>query len=316
MKIAGSFLKIQNDLEKIKILENSVDQIHFDVMDGIFTENKTLELNDIEFKKDIDVHLMVKDVKKYVDKLIRFNPKYISFHYEATDDILDNINYIKEKNSKVGIAINPDTKVEEIYKYLDKIDLVLLLSVVPGKGGQKFIDISDKLDKLYNYRKENNLSFLIEVDGGINDDTVKKILKADIAVVGSFITDSSDYKSQVKFLKKSFAFTLLEVLGVIIILGIIGMISFVAVDRYLVNSRIKTCKVQEKNIVEAAKMYFIDNPRQTEVTIQYLDSYLPDDFKNPMTGESYNNNTIVKREKIDEKTKYSVTYADGDKGCE
>ena len=321
MKIAGSFLKIQDNINKIKELEKRVDQIHFDIMDGIFTENKT-DIKDINIEKDIDIHLMVKNIKSYVDKVLKFNPKYITFHLEATNNIIENINYIKDKNIKVGIAINPDTNIERIYKYLDKIDLVLLMSVPPGKGGQKFIDITDKLNKLYEYRKNNNLSFIIEVDGGINNETIEKVKKADIAVCGSYITDSNDYRGQVKLLKNN-GFTLSELLGVIIILSIIGLISFSSIDRHLKEGRIKACKVQEKSIIEGAKTYLINYPNEltdsSKITIQQLEEngYIEEDLTNPMTDKEYSNNTyveITKEAGSNNKYTYKINYV-GEKGC-
>ena len=321
MKIAGSFLKIQDDINKIKELEKCTDQIHFDIMDGLFTENKT-KIKDIQIKKDIDIHLMVLDIKSYVDKVLKYNPKYITFHLEATDNIIENINYIKEKNIKVGIAINPKTDIEKIYKYLDKIDLVLLMSVKPGKGGQKFIDISNKLNKLYNYRKENNLSFIIEVDGGINNETIKKVEKADIVVCGSFITDSTNYENQVKQLKPN-GFTLAELLGVIIILSIISLISFSAIDKNLKEGRIKTCKAQEKNIIEGAKTYIIDNPNELPssgtktitLTLLKANGYIDEKLINPMTDEEYKSGTNVEIKKVSgSKYTYIINYI-GEKGC-
>lgn len=325
MKIAGSFLKIQEDINKIKELEKCTNQIHFDIMDGIFTENKT-NTKELKIKKDIDIHLMVKDIKSYVNKVLKYNPKYISFHFEATDNIIENINYIKEKNIKVGLAINPETDIEKIYKYLNKIDLVLLMSVTPGRGGQKFIDISDKLNKLYNYRKENNLSFIIEVDGGINNQTIKKVEKADIVVCGSYITDSNDYKKQVKLLKHN-AFTLAELLGVIIILSIIGLITFSSIDKNLKEGRITTCKTQEKNIIEGAKTYIIDNPNELPnsgtklISLSLLEEngYIEENLINPMTDKEYKNETHVeiKKEKENKYT-YKIIYDEenGDKKCE
>ena len=325
MKIAGSFLKIQDNINKIKELEKCTDQIHFDIMDGLFTENKT-KIKDIQIKKDIDIHLMVLDIKSYVDKVLKYNPKYITFHLEATDNIIENIDYIKEKNVKVGIAINPDTDIEKIYKYLNKIDLVLLMSVPPGKGGQKFIDISQKLNKVYNYRKENNLSFIIEVDGGINNETIKKVEKADIVVCGSFITDSTNYENQVKILKHN-GFTLAELLGVIIILSIISLISFSAIDKNLKEGRIKTCKAQEKNIIEGVKTWAIDDPSilptetPTTKTIQDLESngYIEERLINPMTDNEYKDGTYVEIKKESEnKYTYKLIYdeTNGDKKCE
>ncbi|MBR3897976.1 MAG: ribulose-phosphate 3-epimerase [Bacilli bacterium] len=206
MIIAGSFLKIQNEKDKIDKLNKAVDQIHFDVMDGKFTENKTLDINDIEknvkdIDKPIDVHLMVYDVEKYVDDFLKFNPKYFTFHIETTDNPKKYIDYIKSKNVKVGLAINPDTDIEKIYPYLDKVDLILIMSVPPGKGGQKFIDISGRIKMIKNHRTNNHLSFKIEVDGGINNQTIKKVRDADIVVCGSYITDSSDYQKNVNILR-------------------------------------------------------------------------------------------------------------------
>ena len=326
MKIAGSFLKIKDDIDKIKELERTTDQIHFDIMDGIFTDNKTSINEKIKIKKDIDIHLMVSDIKSYVDKVLKYNPKYITFHLEATDNIIENINYIKEKNKKVGLAINPETDIEKIYKYLNKIDLVLLMSVPPGKGGQKFIDISQKLNKVYNYRKENNLSFIIEVDGGINNETIKKVEKADVVVCGSFITDSTNYQKQVKLLKNN-GFTLAELLGVIIILSIISLISFSAIDKNLKEGRIKTCKAQEKNIIEGVKTWAIDDPSilptetPTTKTIQDLESngYIEERLINPMTDNEYKDGTYVEIKKESEnKYTYKLIYdeTNGDKKCE
>lgn len=208
MKITGSFLKIENDKEKIKELAKSTDQIHFDIMDGIFTENKTLEVDIVKENlvsiNNVDIHLMVEDIKEYVDKVLIFKPQFITFHIEATENPNQIINYIKEKNIKVGIAINPKTDLKKIYPYLKDVDLVLIMSVKAGKGGQKFIDISDRIDDIYNYRRKNKLNYIIEVDGGINNETIKKVKKADLIVVGSYITDSDNYKEKVEELRKCY----------------------------------------------------------------------------------------------------------------
>ena len=208
MKIAGSFLKINNDKDKIDKLNDVVDILHFDIMDGIFTEKSTPSIDSFEkylkdVNKPIDIHLMVVDVKKYVDEVIKFKPNNITFHIELSD-IVEKINYVKNTGTKVGIAINPNTDLDLIYEHLHNIDLVLIMSVYPGGGGRTFIDISDKLKKLYDYRCKNNLSFDIEVDGGINDITVNKVLKADIIVSGSYITDSDNYYEKVMILRSKF----------------------------------------------------------------------------------------------------------------
>ncbi len=200
MKISASYLGIKEDLENnlIKLNNTDIDYIHVDIMDGIFVQNKnntSLELLE-KLGKKLDIHLMVEDVFKYVDIYSKLNPEYITFHYELNCDIMKVVNYLKSKNIKVGISIKPDTKVERIKDYLPFIDLVLLMSVEPGKGGQQFIDITDKIKEL----KEYKYNFLIEVDGGINDLNIKD-LDIDIAVVGSFITNG-DYQVQINKLKE------------------------------------------------------------------------------------------------------------------
>lgn len=206
MKISASFLKIQNDKEKIRKLDLLSDYMHFDIMDGNFVSASTVSYevmkeNTSEILKPKDIHLMVEDIYSYVDTYKELSPEFITFHYEATDDVQSVIDYIKSLGIKPGISINPDTEVTVLNPYLDKIDLVLVMSVFPGKGGQEFIDISDKLDYLNRYREINDLNYMIEVDGGINDMTIEKVKKADMAVVGSYITDSDDYESQFERLR-------------------------------------------------------------------------------------------------------------------
>lgn len=206
MKISASFLKIQNDKEKIRKLDLLSDYMHFDIMDGNFVSASTVSYevmkeNTSEILKPKDIHLMVEDIYSYVDTYKELSPEFITFHYEATDDVQSVIDYIKSLGIKPGISINPDTEVTVLNPYLDKIDLILVMSVFPGKGGQEFIDISDKLDYLNRYREINDLNYMIEVDGGINDMTIEKVKKADMAVVGSYITDSNDYESQFERLR-------------------------------------------------------------------------------------------------------------------
>ncbi len=205
MKIAGSFLKIQNQVEKINNLNNCVDYIHYDIMDGKFVENKTDLQTIFENTKNVtkakDVHLMVNDIKKYIDEIKILKPNIITFHKEATNSPEEIIDYLHKLNIKAGLAINPNTDLNLIKNYLNIIDLILVMSVNPGKGGQSFIDITDKVKELKNIKIQNNYSYLIEVDGGINDQTIKKVNMADIVVVGSYITDSNDYQKQVEKLK-------------------------------------------------------------------------------------------------------------------
>lgn len=209
MQISTSILSIKENInEKIKLLnDTNTDYIHLDIMDGKFVKNKTRKFNEIvedikETTKLVDVHLMVEDVKKYVDKYALINPDIITFHVEVDQDIDEMIDYIKSKNIKVGLAIKPNTDLEDLSYYLSKIDLVLVMSVEPGMGGQKFIlDMEEKIDELRLLKDAYNYNYIIEVDGGINDKTILNTLNADLIVVGSFITSSTDYKNQIKKLK-------------------------------------------------------------------------------------------------------------------
>lgn len=209
MKISASFLSVnENLIDNIKKLDNSsVDFLHLDIMDGIFVNNKSWNYEFfkrilMDTKKPKDIHLMVSNVKEYIDLFKNFNPQYLTFHYEAINDVKSVCNYIKNLGIKVGLSIKPSTSIEEILPYLEYIDLILVMSVEPGKGGQKFIDSSvDKINQLYKLREKYNYNYVIEVDGGINDETSKLCNNADILVVGSYITNSNNYQEQINKIK-------------------------------------------------------------------------------------------------------------------
>ena len=209
--ISTSILSIKDDLENsLKKLDlTSTDFMHVDVMDGIFVNNNSVVYDVYEELLDncntpLDVHLMVSDVKKYIDLYRELKPVIITFHFEAVDNHRDVIDFIKSCGIKVGMAIKPDTKVDEIIDLLQYLDLVLVMSVEPGRGGQEFIyDSPVKINELDKIRKEKNYSYLIEVDGGVNDITSKLCINADILVVGSFITSSDDYEEQIQKIKKT-----------------------------------------------------------------------------------------------------------------
>lgn len=209
MKLSVSILSIKNNLKEniLKLDQLSIDYLHLDIMDGKFVYNKTWSINEINellknTTKPYDVHLMVSDVYKYIDDYKTINPDYITFHFEATKDHLEIINYIKENNIKVGMSIKPNTPVSEIIPYLPYLDLVLVMSVEPGKGGQEFlISTVNKIRLLDEIRKNYEYHYLIEVDGGINDETIQYCMSADIIVVGSYITSSDDYQGQIDKLK-------------------------------------------------------------------------------------------------------------------
>lgn len=204
MEISASFLSIKDNLKDNikKLVDTDIDYLHLDIMDGEFVPNKSWNIDEIkeiiDTRKPLDIHLMVEDVYEYIKQFRYLNPQYITFHVEVKHDIMELISYLTRLDIKVGLAIKPKTKVETLIPYLPFIDLVLIMSVKPGLGGQKFIDVTDKIDKLSKLKG----SFKIAVDGGINDETIKKIKNADIAVVGSFITNG-DMKENVKKLKES-----------------------------------------------------------------------------------------------------------------
>ena len=202
MKVSVSILKEKNNKEEVinRLLNTSADYIHLDIMDGTFTENPSFDLNDFNIvNKKYDIHIMSTNLDEQIDKAIKLNPEYISFHYEATKDVDKYINLIKQNNIKVGLAISPNTRLYKIKKYLNKIDMLLILSVIPGLGGQTYINkVTKKIIKANKLKKD----FIISVDGGINDETIKNIKNyVDIVVSGSYITDSDDYESKIMSLK-------------------------------------------------------------------------------------------------------------------
>ena len=204
--ISASILSIKENIKQnVKLLdETTVDFLHLDIMDGKFVKNKTWDIEQIKdivenTKKPKDIHLMVDDVKDYVCKFKILNPTYITFHIEVKQDIMELIKYIKNLGIKVGISIKPNTNIEKILPYLPFIDLVLIMTVEPGYGGQKFIeDVIPKVEKLNELK--NKFNFILEVDGGINNETISKV-KSDIYVVGSYIINSDNYQKQIDKLK-------------------------------------------------------------------------------------------------------------------
>lgn len=205
-EVSGSFLSNNDKFYEINRLNNSnVDYIHFDVMDGKFVSNKNITVSELpklidNAKKKIDIHFMVNDPGKYIDKICFYNIDYITIHYEIKN-LEDYIDKIKDYGFKVGIAVKPETDIEKIYYLLDKTNLVLIMSVEPGKSGQTFIDVSDKINKLKQEIINRKLNVKISVDGGINDEVLTYVKEADILVSSSFIL--SDLGRNVDILKDS-----------------------------------------------------------------------------------------------------------------
>ena len=176
MKVSASFLSSKNIPEDlVKLNETDVDYIHVDIMDGRFVENKTMPFKEMRHiyeytSKRLDVHLMVEKPSQYIPLYAELNTEYISIHVEIDEDIVKDLELIKKYSIKCGLAINPDTSVKELVPYLPYLDSILIMSVVPGKGGQSFIpETVNKIDEVKALIKSYNLDIIINVDGGIND---------------------------------------------------------------------------------------------------------------------------------------------------
>lgn len=208
MQISTSILNAQNRAKTVMELnKTNTSYIHIDIMDGKFVSNTQFntikEINEINVisKYKLDIHLMVENPIKYIEQLGNMNIEYITFHLEVEKDIKEIISKIKEKNYKVGISIKPNTNIDKIIPYLKDIDLVLIMSVEPGKGGQEFLTTTIKrANKVKELIINNNKNIKIEVDGGINEQTITKLENVDIAVVGSYITKSDNYYKQIEIL--------------------------------------------------------------------------------------------------------------------
>lgn len=208
MKISVSYLKTPLTKEETikKIEETSADLLHVDLMDGLFVDECNFAWEEIwellkNRKKPLDIHLMTLDVEHHIKNARSLNPDYITFQLEATRDPKECIELIKKSGIKCGIAIKPETEIEELVPFLNKLDLILILGVEPGRGGQKFIPKTiDKIKQLKEYQE--NYPFQIEVDGGINDKTIQIVQDyVDIVVSGSFICESDNMEESIKKLK-------------------------------------------------------------------------------------------------------------------
>jgi len=217
VEVSTSLLSIkkENALATIYELELAkTDYFHIDVMDGKFVEkdtrNEMLEYSTIIKNVSnipMDVHLMVEDIKENILDYIGLEPNIITFHLEAVnnkEEILELINYIKESHVKVGISIKPDTNIKDVLEFLPYINLLLIMTVEPGKGGQKLIpETIDKVKKIRQYIDENDLEVILEADGGINSGNCIELKNAgiDIIVAGTAIINSNDYMETIKNFK-------------------------------------------------------------------------------------------------------------------
>lgn len=203
MKVSLSILTVDY-ADVRKSLENiieDVDYVHMDVMDGEFVPNISFGYSFVESlrkltSKEFDTHLMMLHPQNYIKQFVEAGSQYITFHMEADCDVMETIKLIKSYNVKAGLSIKPNTSVEEIEKYLPYLDMVLVMSVEPGFGGQSFMENSiEKVKKLFELRNNNNYSYLINIDGGIKDTTAPYVSKyVDMAVVGSYICNAENPK--------------------------------------------------------------------------------------------------------------------------
>ena len=207
--LSADFSQLGAEIKRLE--KGGADMIHVDVMDGHFVPNLTIGPPVIKALRNqsslkFDVHLMISPVHKYIEAYADAGADIITIHPEATENLEDSIKKIKEKNKKVGVSLNPESKIDLIINLLDKIDLVLIMSVNPGFGGQKFMpEVLDKIRDLKKIREQKKLNFDIEIDGGINFDNYKSAIEAgaNILVSGTtvFKSNDGDIKKNINLLK-------------------------------------------------------------------------------------------------------------------
>ena len=207
--LSADFSQLGNEIKRLE--EGGADMIHVDVMDGHFVPNLTIGPPVIKALRKhsslkFDVHLMISPVHEYIEAYANAGADIITIHPEATQNLAESIRTIKNLNKKVGVSLNPESKIELITEFLDQINLVLIMSVNPGFGGQKFMpEVLDKIKQLKKIQQEKNLTFDIEIDGGINFENCKIAIDAgaNILVSGTtvFKSNGGDVKKNINLLK-------------------------------------------------------------------------------------------------------------------
>ena len=205
--LAADFGNLSRDCNIVN--KSNADWFHLDVMDGLFVPNISFGMPIISSirkmtKKPLDVHLMIIEPERYIDKFIEIGSDILTVHIEATTEMNKILDKIKKSSIKSGIAINPDTPINKLYDYIDKVDLICLMGVHAGFGGQKFIEKTfDRLIELKSLINSKDSSAVIEIDGGVDNTNCKKLksLGADVLVAGSYIFKSSDINNAIDSLK-------------------------------------------------------------------------------------------------------------------
>ncbi len=211
MLVSASFLS-SKDIPKFltKLNDTDINYIHVDVMDGVYVKNKTMPFREMRHISDytskrLDVHLMVKNPLKYISDYASLNTEYITIHKDIEDDLLTCLKEIKSYYIKTGIALKEEDEIKDIISYLPYIDLILIMSVTPGAGGQSFQDEAvSKMKEAQILKKEysKDFSFIVSVDGGINADTIAKVNNyVDMVVSGSYLSNSANLQETIATLR-------------------------------------------------------------------------------------------------------------------
>ena len=208
--LSADFSRLGEEVNSV--LKAGADWIHFDVMDNHYVPNLTIgpmvcqSLRDYGITAPIDVHLMVKPVDQLIKSFSKAGATYITFHPEASDDVDRSLDLIKDNGCKAGLVLNPDISIEVLDGFLDKLDMILLMSVFPGFGGQAFIDsVLDKVTKMRSIINKNNLKTRLEIDGGIKLENIREVADAgaDTFVSGSAIFGEPDYSEIIQKMRDS-----------------------------------------------------------------------------------------------------------------